>query len=385
MATYNIISHAGSGRCLNIASSSSITNGTNVNVYAATGSNDQKWVIDSLTSAQEQYIKHFSNQAYALNAYRVGTNWNCTLYKAAGNADGSLIITKVSTGVYTIRLSKHSNRYLTAEGNTNSANVSWQAYTGAANQQWKISAVSAPTYKSQYSTFSYSGLTLHIMKTSPSNIVLVNIKRTAVKNSNRYGINGGFFTTAGSDYTFYNIATNNGVSVGPNGSGDANGSGGSSKVGNAALAYHNGKLKMIDDVIRATEAQGALGSPTAVWIQGGINMHFGNTNWSSSENWYFDYGVSSTRTGRTAMVANTKTNELYLIIATSSSGKSITTFRNAMKSYFGFSDSNNGSSDYAGLMLDGGASSSMRAMVNGTAKSFGGARAINEMISLKEP
>ena len=62
MATYNIISHAGSGRCLNIASSSSITNGTNVNVYAATGSNDQKWVIDSLTSAQEQYIKHFSNQ-----------------------------------------------------------------------------------------------------------------------------------------------------------------------------------------------------------------------------------------------------------------------------------------------------------------------------------
>ena len=56
-----------------------------------------------------------------------------------------------------------------------------------------------------------------------------------------------------------------------------------------------------------------------------------------------------------------------------------------MKSYFGFSDSNNGSSDYAGLMLDGGASSSMRAMVNGTAKSFGGARAINEMISLKEP
>ena len=142
---------------------------------------------------------------------------------------------------------------------------------------------------------------------------------------------------------------------------------------------------MIDDVIRATEAQGALGSPTAVWIQGGINMHFGNTNWSSSENWYFDYGVSSTSTGRTAMVANTKTNELYLIIATSSSGKSITTFRNAMKSYFGFSDSNNGSSDYAGLMLDGGASSSMRAMVNGTAKSFGGARAINEMISLKEP
>ena len=215
MATYNIISHEGSGRCLNIASSSSIANGTNVNVYAATGSNDQKWVIDSLTSTGEQFIKHFSNQAYALNAYRSGTNWNCTLYKAAGNADGTLILSKVSTNVYTIRLSQHSNRYLTAEGNSNSANVSWQAYTGATNQKWKITAVSTPTYQSQYSSATYNGLTLHIMKTAPSNIVLVNIRRTAIKNSNRYGINGGFFTTAGTDYTFYNIAQNNGVSVGP--------------------------------------------------------------------------------------------------------------------------------------------------------------------------
>ena len=191
MATYNIISHEGSGRCLNIASSSSIANGTNVNVYAATGSNDQKWVIDSLTSTGEQFMKHFSNQAYALNAYRSGTNWNCTLYKTAGNADGTLILSKVSTNVYTIRLSQHSNRYLTAEGNSNSANVSWQAYTGATNQKWKITAVSTPTYQSQYSSATYNGLTLHIMKTAPSNIVLVNIRRTAIKNSNRYGINGG--------------------------------------------------------------------------------------------------------------------------------------------------------------------------------------------------
>lgn len=385
MATYNIISHEGSGRCLNIASSSSIANGTNVNVYAATASNDQKWVIDSLTSTGEQFIKHFSNQAYALNAYRSGTNWNCTLYKAAGNADGTLILSKVSTNVYTIRLSQHSNRYLTAEGNSNSANVSWQAYTGATNQKWKITAVATPTYKSQYSSATYNGLTLHIMKAAPSNIVLVNIRRTAIKNSNRYGINGGFFTTAGTDYTFYNIAQNNGVSVGPNSSGDANGSGGSSKVGNAALAYHNGKLKMVDNVIRATEAQSRLGTPTAVWMQGGINMHFGNSNWSTSDNWYFDYTPTSLSTKRTAMVANTRTNELYLVIAVSSSSKSIVDFRNALKSHFGFSDSNNGSSDYVGLMLDGGESSSMRAMVNGVAKSFGGVRQVNEMISLKEP
>lgn len=385
MATYNIISHAGSGRCLNIASSSFITNGTNVNVYAATGSNDQKWVIDALTSTGEQFIKHFSNQSYALNAYRSGTNWNCTLYKAAGNADGTLIITKVSTDVYTIRLSQHNNRYLTAEGNTNSANVSWQTYTGASNQKWKITKVSTTVYKSSYSSATYNGLTLHIMKTAPSNIVLTNIQRTAIKNSNRYGINGGFFTTSGSDYLFYNIATNNGVSVGPSGSGDANGSGGNSKVGRAALVYHGGKLKMVDKVLRATEAQAKLGSIIATWMQGGINMYFGDTNWSSSDKWYFDYDVDTASTKRTAMVANTRTNELYLIIGVASNAKNITAFRNALKTHFGFTDSSNGSSVYVGLMLDGGESSSMRAMVDGVAKNFGGTRRVNEMICLKEP
>ena len=142
---------------------------------------------------------------------------------------------------------------------------------------------------------------------------------------------------------------------------------------------------MVDNVIRATEAQSRLGTPTAVWMQGGINMHFGNSNWSTSDNWYFDYTPTSLSTKRTAMVANTRTNELYLVIAVSSSSKSIVDFRNALKSHFGFSDSNNGSSDYVGLMLDGGESSSMRAMVNGVAKSFGGVRQVNEMISLKEP
>ena len=114
-------------------------------------------------------------------------------------------------------------------------------------------------------------------------------------------------------------------------------------------------------------------------------MHFGNSNWSTSDNWYFDYTPTSLSTKRTAMVANTRTNELYLVIAVSNTNKSIVDFRNALKSHFGFSDSNNGSSDYVGLMLDGGESSSMRAMVNGVAKSFGGVRQVNEMISLKEP
>ena len=132
MATYTISPLSAPTRSLNIASSASITNGTQVNIYATSGSNDQNWVVDSLTSTSRQYIKHFSNQAYALNAYRSGTNWNCTLRKASGNIDGYVILTKVAnkTNVYTIRLSEYSNRYLTADGTGNSAKCSWRASTG---------------------------------------------------------------------------------------------------------------------------------------------------------------------------------------------------------------------------------------------------------------
>ena len=39
------------------------------------------------------------------------------MYKASGNIDGYVILTKVAnkTNVYTIRLSEYSNRYLTAD------------------------------------------------------------------------------------------------------------------------------------------------------------------------------------------------------------------------------------------------------------------------------
>ena len=144
MATYTISPLSAPTRSLNIASSANIANGTQVNIYATSGSNDQNWVVDSLTSTSRQYIKHFSNQAYALNAYRSGTNWNCTLYKASGNIDGYVILTKVAnkTNVYTIRLSEYSNRYLTADGTGNSSKCSWRAATGGTEQQWKFTKVS---------------------------------------------------------------------------------------------------------------------------------------------------------------------------------------------------------------------------------------------------
>lgn len=144
MATYTLSPLSAPSRSLNITSSANITNGTQVNIYATSGSNDQSWVVDSLTSTDKQYIKHFSKQTYALNARRTGTNWNCTLYTAAGNDDGLVILTKVAskTNVYTIRLSEYTDRYLTADGTANSSKCSWRAYTGGTEQQWKFTEVS---------------------------------------------------------------------------------------------------------------------------------------------------------------------------------------------------------------------------------------------------
>jgi len=391
MATYTIMSHNGTGKCLNIASSANITNGTNVNIYTASGSNDQKWDIINLTSANsEQYIAHFSNINFGLNAYRSGTNWNCTLYnKASGNNDGLLYLKPTGTsGVYNICLSKHSNRYLTAEGTGNGANVSWQAQNNGTSQNWKITAVGTSSSQSTYSKVTTGGFNLHIIETAPSNITLKNIQRTAVKNSGQYGVNGAFFTTNGpsNDYVFYNVATENGVALGPHSSGEANGSGGASKVGRGVIAYHNDALKMFDPAIRANETQALLGSTTATWMQGGVGMFLGDSNWKNSDKWYFDLAPSSVSSKRTAMVVNTSTKKVFLIVGltTDGSSKSIEAFRNALKTHFGISDSANGTSVFKGLLLDGGESSSMRAMANGGSQSFGGTRAINEMICLKQ-
>lgn len=146
MAICKIISHAGKGRCLNIGDSYTITNGTKVNIYDASGSKDQKWVIKNPNSQSEQYITNVYKQDYGLNARRTATDWPCTMYQTSGNNDGYVIIKETSkgSGLYTIQLSKHDNKYLTAASNSNSAGVSWTSKTGATNQTWKIVVLPEP-------------------------------------------------------------------------------------------------------------------------------------------------------------------------------------------------------------------------------------------------
>lgn len=136
MANYKIVSHAGAGLPLNVATTTTISRRTNVNIWSDTGSNDQKWSITSLGTNQQ--VKSLNNLSYMLNANT--STWNCDVYTS--NADTYINFILVSTDVYRLQLASDTTKYLTAEGTTSGSNVKWAALNNTTAQQWKITTVS---------------------------------------------------------------------------------------------------------------------------------------------------------------------------------------------------------------------------------------------------
>ena len=132
MANYKIVSHAGAGLPLNVATTTTISRRTNVNIWSDTGSNDQKWSITSLGTNQQ--VKSLNNLSYMLNANT--STWNCDVYTS--NADTYINFILVSTGVYRLQLASDTTKYLTAEGTTSGSNVKWAALNNTTAQQWKM-------------------------------------------------------------------------------------------------------------------------------------------------------------------------------------------------------------------------------------------------------
>ncbi len=148
MPIYNIIANAGSGKYLNIGDTYTAQNGTNVNVYTGTGSNDQRWYLDSLSTTKELLVYLNGNRKFALNAKRSGTNWNCTLYQSTTETektDEYIRLERVGTtgSIYYIKLARYDGRYLTIDSE---GNVYWkEGLSGGTNQQWKFSVIPTPT------------------------------------------------------------------------------------------------------------------------------------------------------------------------------------------------------------------------------------------------
>lgn len=142
MAYYNIISHAGTGKYLNLSASGPISAKTNVSIWAKSCPIDQIWSIDQL--GNNQLVKTINNLSYMLNASL--STWNCDVYTQ--NSDSFVNFEQVSTGIYYIRLASDPSKYLTAAGTADGSNVSWSTLstttTGKKAQQWKVETTSLP-------------------------------------------------------------------------------------------------------------------------------------------------------------------------------------------------------------------------------------------------
>lgn len=379
MGNYKITNVA-AGKCLNIYGDNvtSLSNNQNVTLWADSGTAEQTWVIDSLGTGV--IVKSIVDTRFALNAYRSSTSkYNCDVYPWSGNETDAKVNFESTSGGYRIKLTNY-NMYLTAASAANGADVYWAAATGGTNQVWTCTTViSKAPQKHSYFNGTVNGMNLYVIETDASNIQMVNLQKRYIGlgDTPYYGINGGFFNLSPStDVSCDNYAINNGVPVGPNGTGANNG------IGFAAMAYVNGAVKLLPAILKTpADLSAALGGATPTWVQGGGNLMLGNASWSTTD-LRFSTGALANSTGRTAIVANTVSKKVYLIISRESSNKSITQFRDAIYQHLGIA---NGMTTFVGLLLDGGGSSSLKAKgANGQTVGSPGSRALCQIIALKD-
>lgn len=164
--TYALFSHGGAGRCLTVYGGTA-SNNQNVCLLRKVGSSAQNWMIKAFGSNLK--IVTGINQNYALNYYwssGKGNPGNCDIYPQSGNdTDSSIVLEAVCCDVYRIKL-KNYGLYLTAKGDSDSADVRWERRATAstweekelAPQLWRISDLSAkgiraPLIFAGYSTY----------------------------------------------------------------------------------------------------------------------------------------------------------------------------------------------------------------------------------------
>lgn len=166
MAYYKIISHAGSGKYLNLAAAGPIIARTNVNIWDAACVIDQIWSISSLGTGQ--YVKTINNLSYMLNV--MGSTQNCDVYTQ--NTDSKVNFVKVAgtTNIYYIQSVSNPSLYLIADGVTSGSNVFWETKPNIdpapADQQWQIIPVTLPNVFTRVAAGGYETLGEDQMETN---------------------------------------------------------------------------------------------------------------------------------------------------------------------------------------------------------------------------
>jgi len=371
-AYYKIVSHSGNGLPLSVNSANIIGSRTEVVLQTSSAGDNQKWLIENTSSTSGQAIRTRSNLVFMLNAHR--KEWGGDVY--TDNEDTKIKLVPLGNDLFRLQLASVTNRYLTASGTTSGSGVTWQPLNSSSDsQKWKLVKQTTPAYPSNftYTKKTINGITLYILETPATNIGLVNVVKQSTGVPAQYcGCNAGFFDNEhAASLETYNIAMNGRVAVGPEDAGTYN------TCGKGNIALVNGQIQCFE----ANDIQEVLKKyPSPTWVQGGGMMFLGDPNWK--DKWSFPHDPESSSTGRTALVSNKKSKKVYLVVGISSTSKTITQFRTALQSHFDITDGS--STDYVGLMLDGGGSSTLRLYQNGTRTGPNTSRKLCQILYLKQ-
>ena len=136
--TYKLTNVA-SGKCLNIYGDNltSLSPWINVTLWSDSGSNEQKWILS--TDYDSKPIKSVIDRNYGLNIY-LDSTYNCNVYQVAGNENDSAVYFTDYGSCYRVGLHNY-NRYLTAAGTGDGANVYWGTYAESDLQKWVLTEV----------------------------------------------------------------------------------------------------------------------------------------------------------------------------------------------------------------------------------------------------
>ena len=142
---YNIVNKI-TGKVANISGNYllNLSDGKDIIPYSKSGSNEQIWLIDTISYNEDCYIRSYINQEYGFNAYRYTSdndeyNYNCNLHKIAGNeTDAAVHFVLQKDGSYKIKLANYSNYYLTEIDSGDHFDIRWQPEDGEKNQNWEL-------------------------------------------------------------------------------------------------------------------------------------------------------------------------------------------------------------------------------------------------------
>ncbi|MCP1308883.1 hypothetical protein [Paenibacillus tyrfis] len=224
----------------------------------------------------------------------------------------------------------------------------------------EVQAAASASYT--YSTHSYSystnprkSITLHIMQTRADNITFKSLaNKKNLKNSGYEGINGGYFPMNGENKTF-SIAIENGVPLIPASEkpGYSDGRSNLSTTDPRGTLVWNGDNFSVQKVQFYDKITGT-NKNKPWWAQGGVSMNLGDSKWKTKiegEKLPNPNGDAQ----RSAIVGYEK--DVYLIVTNDATSAS--TFRAAIQDRFKITETDNGTSKYKGIFLDGSGSSQM--------------------------